>query len=424
MDQARERRAGPAPGRRGASRSDSSDSSGAARAAAAASVDDSSGAAQAAAAAGSGGAGSDAAQAAAAATQAICRTLRDRPALLEAVALAAGAATDASTADELKRVVSAGAESAPVGAETAAVLGALSDLCDNTQTGAARIAAAGLLPQVVALLRSPYRGAACAAVALCWGAAMADAAAKAALACDPSTVPALLALLCGAPPPWDEADVAALSMAAELLGCLAVSSRSRGATLSGGAVAGAGGSAVTAAVLAGGGVARIVAVLRAALGGGGQSLDIRSAGGLLMALNAFGTHPGAAAAARAAGALPLAARAVVAAQRTPGTTAKCVLSEAAHCIGVLAATDDLPALAARPDLIRALAGAVALAADGASEDWSACDAERLGNSVCGCVGQLLAGGQGSTDAAAQVFLAAGGAAHLVRRRACVSASAG
>jgi hypothetical protein len=92
------------------------------------------------------------------------------------------------------------------------------------------------------------------------------------------------------------------------------------------------------------------------------------------------------------------------------------------CVGFLAAAGDLPALAAREDLVGALAGAVAAAADGAapSDVWTAFSAERLGQRASAFVGQLLAGGQGSSDAAAKGFVAAGGAAHLVRRRARAS----
>jgi hypothetical protein len=390
MDRAPEGSAGPAAGRRG-------DSGGA-----------------------DAGSASARAAAAVAAQQAICRILCDRPALLDAVR---ATAMDAGSAAHLTRLILAGCESALCDADTATVLVALRCFACETQTGAARVSAAGVLPHAVALMRSPRvpgtppPWVAHAAVGLCWGAAGVDAAAKAALARDPSAVPALLAVLLGAPPPWDEADVAALSTAANLLGLLAIPS-GRAVAVS------ADGSPVTAAVLAGGGVARIVAVLRAALGGGGQILDAQPAGLLLMALNAFNsTHPGAAAAARAAGALPLAARAVVAAQRTPGPFTKNVLNEALVSSGVLAAADDLPALAARPDLVGALAGAVALAADGAAEGWSALQAEQLGRCATGCAYQLLAGGQGSSDAAAEGFLAAGGAAHLVRRRARVSVSA-
>jgi hypothetical protein len=192
----------------------------------------------------------------------------------------------------------------------------------------------------------------------------------------------------------------------------------------GGVPAGAAGSTVTAAVLASGGVERIVALLRAALGGGGQMLHAPSAGKLLAAVSALsGADPAAAAAARAAGALQLAARAVVDAQRTPGPATQAALLEAFVCTGRLAADGDLPALAARPDLVGALAAAVALAADGASEHWSAFEAERLGKNASIFLAQLVGGGQGSSNAAAEGFLAAGGAAHLVRGRARASVSA-
>jgi hypothetical protein len=414
MDPARQRQAGSAPGRRGASGSVDA-GRGAARAAAAAGVDASSGAAQAAAAA-SVDASSDAAQAAAA--QAICRALRDRPALLDAVAHAVEAATNASAAAELKRVVSAGAESAPVGAETAAVLGVLSSFCGN-KAGAARGAAAGLLPHVVELMRSPDPGVVLAAVALCWRAATADAAALSALAGEPNAAPALLARLRrGAAPPCygDETGVKLPAMAAELLGLLArPDARAPAAAARRGGAPG-GGSAVAAAVVAGGGVERMVALLRAALGGGGQILDASSARKLLAPLDIFvSTYPAAAAAARAAGLLPLAVRAVVEAQRTPGPNTTAVLCDGLVISCALAAAGDLPALAARSDLVGALAGAVALAADGAAGGRSAFEAGLLGRGASVCVGQLLAGGQGSSDAAAEHFLAAGGAAHLVRR---------
>jgi hypothetical protein len=201
---------------------------------------------------------------------------------------------------------------------------------------------------------------------------------------------------------------------------LLASPDSRAAARTGSAPAGDGGCTVLATVLAGGGVAKMVALLRAALGGGGRSLRASSARKLLAAINTFnGLDPAAAASARAAGALPLAARAIVAAQRTPGPDAKALLAEAVLLTAVLAAPGDLPALAAQPDLVAALAGAVALAADGASEDWSAIEVARLGKCACVCVAQLITGGQGSSDAAASGFLAAGGAAHVVRGwRAC------
>jgi hypothetical protein len=413
MDQARQRQAGPAPERRGGNASSEAR-------AAAAGVDASSGAAQAAAAAGS-DASSAAAQAAAA--QAICRTLRDSPALLDAVA---HAVSDASSAAELMQLVAAGAESAPGDADTGTLLGALVSLCAS-QAGAARVAAAGLLPQVVRLLCSPDRRVAHTAAALCRGAAGADAAAKAALARERDAVPALLALLCGtAPSPpccWEESGgvggVTAPSLVAELLALLALpdSRAVAAAARTGGAVAGAGGSTVVAAVVAGGGVERVTALLRAALGGGGQGLDAWSAARLLGALNIFATtDPAAADAARAAGALPLAVNAVVAAQRSsPGPDTVTMLCEAVLGIGTLAAAGDLPALAARPDLVGALAATVALASGGASEHCSSFQAERLGSCASTFVAQLVSGGQGSSEAAAKRFLAAGGAANLVRR---------
>jgi hypothetical protein len=298
------------------------------------------------------------------------------------------------------------------------VLVAAGPLC-ATQQGAARLAAAGLVAHAVALMRSPDPDVARTAVALCRNAAAVDATAKAALAREPDAVPALLALLCGGSPPWDDMGVKILALVAQLLGML-TRPEDRVAAAAAATAARTGGSTVTAAVVAGGGVARTVELLRAALGGGGQSPDIPSAVRLLGALNSFAsTNPAAAAAARTAGAVPIAARAIVAAQRTPGPAAKVALYEALLCLARLAAADDLPALAARPDLIGALAGAVALAADGACEDWSAFQAEGLGNSASICVAQLLAGGQGSSDAAAEGFLAAGGAEHLVRGRARV-----
>jgi hypothetical protein len=345
---------------------------------------------------------------------------------LDAAALAWGAAaSDASSAAELRQVVAAGAESAPGNADTATVLTALTFLCD-TQTGAARVVAAGLLPQVVRLLRSPNHAVAYAAAALCQGAAKVDASARAALARD--AVPALLPLLRLAPPcrlDDDFTGVKSPAVVANLLGLLAMpeSGATAPAARTGGVLAGAGGSTVTAAVLASGGVARTVELLRAALGGGGHSLNVWSALRLLWALAAFAsTHPAATAAARAAGVLPLATRAIVAAQRTPGAGAKALLTEGLCSVARFAAAGDLPALAGQPDLIRALAGAVTLAADGASEGWSAVEAERLGHWASDFVAQLLA--KGRPDATAKAFLAADGAAHLVRRPTRVSVSAG
>jgi hypothetical protein len=430
MDRAPEGPAGPAPGRRGASSSVDDGSDAAARAAAAVGVDASSGAAQAAAAAGV-HAGSDAARAAAA-QQAICRTLRGRPELMDAVLRAWQAVADACSAAELQRLVSAGADAAPGGADTVTILRAVERLCvDATQAGAARVAAAGLLAHAVALMRSPDPGVVYAATRLCLTAATVYNAAGAAVAREPGAVPTLLALLCGAPPAWGANGIKAPAAAAHLLGLLALPTSMAipaAAARTGGAPAGAGGSTAAAAVLAAGGVARMVALLRAALGGGGQSPDVTAAGELLRALNFLaGTHAAtaaaAAAAARAAGALPLAARAAVEAQRTPGNAAKFMLCEALVSCALVAAGDP-PALAARPDLIGALAGAVALAAGGASEGWRAYEAERLGESASVCLAQLVTGGQGSSDAAAEGFLAAGGAGHLVRRRAHVSGRRG
>jgi hypothetical protein len=168
----------------------------------------------------------------------------------------------------------------------------------------------------------------------------------------------------------------------------------------------------------------MVALLAAALGGGAGP-DLESAARLLAALAGFvALYPAAAAAARAAGALPLATRAVVAAHRAPGPDAGGVLCEGFWCMASLAVPGDLPALAARPDLVAALAGAVALAADSASGGSSAFDAQLLGKCASLCVAQLLAGGQGSIDAAAEGFLAAGGAAPPVGPRARASVLAG
>jgi hypothetical protein len=401
MDQAPEGQAGPAPGRGGAG-SSGAGSSEAARAAAAA-----------------------------AAIQAICRTQCGGQ-LLDEVVRASEAAgpiigvpnpTPNPTA-QLRRIVSAGCDSAPSDDDTATVLAAVMPLV-ITPTGPARIAAAGLLAHAVQLMRSRDPEVVLGAVSLCQCAATMDASARDAVAREPGAVPALLELLCRTPAPWDAFGAEVPASAAKLLGLLALPTGAPSAAAAaaaggtGGAVAG---SAVTAAVLAAGGVERIVALLPAALGDGGNRLKIVSVRSLLSGLNAFvATHPGAVAAARAAGALPLAARAVVAAQ--PALRfAKAALLEGLGCIPVLAADDDLPALAARPDLVRALAGAVAAAADGAnpSDGWSEFSAEGLGQRASVLVAQLLAGGQESTDAATEGFVAAGGAAHLVRCRARAS----
>jgi trimeric autotransporter adhesin len=413
MDQARERQAsGSAPGRGGGDSSADAGSSDATRAAAAQAA-----AAQAAAAH------------AAAAQQAICRILRgdlSGPAMLDAdaVALAWEAHSGiAGSAAELKQLILVGAESALGGEDTASVLMGAASFC-FAQGGAARVTAAGLLPHVVALLRSPEPRVARGAVTLCLGAA-GDAAAKAALVQSRDAVPALLALLRDAPAPrrWEDASATTAATAAYLLGALALpenratAAAAEAALRASGSPAGTRASEVTAAVLASGGVERMVALLRAALaGGGGQRQGVLGAGRLLGTLVVFATsHPAAVAAARAAGALPLAARAFVAAQRTPGSAAKAALCEAMACTGALLAADDLPALAAQPDLIAALAGAIALAAGGASEGVAPWKADQLGDCASVCVSQLLAGGRG--DAAANGFLAAGGAANLVRRRA-------
>jgi hypothetical protein len=348
------------------------------------------------------------------AAKAICRALRGG--LLDAVVRLCG--MDARSGAELKQRVAAGADAATVGADAVAVLGALSSFCGRL-TGAARVVAAGLLPHVVVMMRSPDPAVAYAAAALCLGAARTDPTANAALAREPGAVPPLLSMLRGDPSPCG---IKAPAVAAELLSQLSVgdSRANAAAARAGGASAGACGCTVAAAVLAGGDVARMVALLRAALGGGGQALDASSAAMLLAALNVFGTNPAAAAAARAAGALPLAARAIVAAHRTPGLDTTEMLLHGTFLTAVLPAEGDLPALAAQPDLVGALAGAVALAAGGASEGWSAYEAERLGKFASTCVANLLTGGRGSGDAAAEGFVAAGGAAHLVRRRARVS----
>jgi hypothetical protein len=360
-----------------------------------------------------------AADAPAAAIQAICRTLRGG--LLGAVVRAEEAAKDASAAAELRRLISAGAVSALPSADTATVLDAATRLC-ATQAGSARVTAAGLLPHAVAVMRSPERRVVFAAATMCLGAATTDAAARAAMGREPDAVPALLALLRGAPAPWEVLDVAVASTAANVLAVLASTDDRAAAAATAAPIAG--GSTITAAVLAQGGVARVVALLQAALGGGSQG-HMPSAARLLAALVGFaGSHPAADAAARAAGALPLAARAIVAAQRTPGNAAKAALCEALSLTVRLAAAGDLPALAAQPDHIRALAGAVALAADGAPEGWGGLTPERLGKFATMYVAQLLAGGRGSSDATANGFLAAGGAAHLVRRRARASVLAG
>jgi hypothetical protein len=426
MDQqAPERQAGPAPVRRGASGSD------AARAGVGAVGADGGGAgtpndaAQAArAAAARADAGGDAALDAAA--QAICRILHGG--LLDAFLVdEQAAANNARLAGLLPQLVEFGARGGLRADRMVAVLAPVIGFC-TTPAGAALATAAGLLPHVTVLLRAPDPGAAHAALLVCVCAATRDPAAHAAMAREPGAAPALLAMLLGAPPPLPPAlrggegdsAVGALAQAARLLGILALPAPRRGlGAASGGARAGmVSGPDVAAAVAAGGGVARTVELLRAALGGGGQGLDAWSAWRLLEALSSFvGMHPAAAAAARAAGAVPLAASAIVAVQRAPGPNAKAALCEGIVCVGLLASAGDLPALAARPGLVEALAGAVALAARGASERWSASQAERLGASASTCVAQLLTGGQGSSDAAAERFLAAGGAAHLVRRRA-------
>jgi hypothetical protein len=259
----------------------------------------------------------------AAAAQAICRTLRGG--LLEAVLCAC--AMDARSAAELTQSIAVGAEEALCDSDVATILLALRCFASGTQTGAARVAAAGLLPHAVVLLRSPDPKVAGSAVGLCLDAAAKDAAAKAALAQEPSTVPALLALLRGAPCCRDALGITVPAAAVALLSVMARPDDSAPAAAgrTGGSPGVAGGSAVAAAVVAGGGVARIVELLRAALGG--VVMDVSSSRRLLAALSTFAsTHPAAAAAARAAGAVPLAARAVVAAQQTYGA-AKPVLFE-------------------------------------------------------------------------------------------------
>jgi hypothetical protein len=388
-----------------------------------------------------GGSSAEAARAAAAAAQAICRTLRGGG-WLDAVALDWAAQNNASpAADQLAqmglgaagvtRMILAGAGSPPAdgNGDGMTVLMVLASFCAK-QAGAARAAAAGLLAHAPALLRSPDPEVALAAANWCLQAAGADGSARAALAREPDAAPAALALLCGTPPPWRAIEVQSLSVAANLVGMLAAAPAAA-AEPAGGAPAGAGGPAAVPAPAVAVGVARMASLLSAALGdggrgreGGGQGVNLRSAGRLLSGLHGLvGANPAAAAAARAAGALPLAARAAIAAQRAAEPDAAGVLLLALQCMSALAATGDLPALAARPDLIRALAGAVALAADGAPGGWTPA-LEGLAKTASMLVARLLAGGQGSSDAAADGFLAAGGAAHLVRRRARLSVLAG
>jgi hypothetical protein len=307
-----------------------------------------------------------------------------------------------------------------------AALGAASHLCSSAP-GAEAFVAAGGLPPTAALLRAEAPAVNGAAVkALLRAVQQPTEAAVEALTADAAAVEALTALL--EPPSAGAGDGGALAvvldgerpmMAVAVL--FRLSFAARGSAL---------GSPVSAAIVRAGGVPLAVGLLRGLLEGG-----VAAPAGLPRAVSVqlvcslcglCAVDAAALRAARGAGLLPLAARALVEAPKDPehlgGLEPRVALI---NNLTTVSPADDLPPLASQPALLGALADALGLAARAARGGAAAggCSAEEvqsLTRMTLAVLVLMLRYGAPSSRVAASLARA-GSAAHLVRpRRRCLA----
>jgi hypothetical protein len=301
-------------------------------------------------------------------------------------------------------------------------IGTVAILCD-TQPGADAFLAAGGLPPTVELLRSAAPGVDSLAVAALFAVANESRAVMAQLAADPAAAAALTPLL-QLPPASGGGGTGLTSarpfMAATLLSALAAGARAPRAAGE------AERNPVVAAVVRGGGMAHAVELLRGVVEGGGElGYPLADAHCMLNAMVEFCGDAAAARAAHAAGALPLALRAAVAAGRGPaGPRAIGTLSLALACLVTLAdvsPANDVPLVAAQPALPAALSRALELAAAPqagprgapAAAASTQVPAQHFARTAARLLGQMLSGPGRGGGAAASSFARAGGATHLV-----------
>jgi hypothetical protein len=309
-----------------------------------------------------------------------------------------------------------------------AALATACQLC-GTAPGAEAFVAAGGLQGAAALLRSAAPAVHTMAVMALMGAAQSGAAAaELRLAAVAGVVPALAAMM--EPVPAGSPDIVAARpyMAAALLCRL-----SAAALRATGGAPPTGRTAVADAIVRAGGVPLAVGVLRGVLEGGGGPAPPPlppSELTLLCGLHDFCAGDAAALrAARGAGALPLAARALVAtAGRGPSPVYVATYNTGLlflYNLMTLSPADDLAALASQPALLAALAAALGLAARAAAGGAAAggCalrEVQNLAKTALCVLAALLPAGAAPARAAASSFVRAGGAAHLVRARAATN----
>jgi hypothetical protein len=330
--------------------------------------------------------------------------------------MAGAAGTGAPGAAELVRLLRPGGVS---DAALQAALGAAATLC-GAPPGAEAFLAAGGLDSIAALLRSASPAVNSEAMQALTALTNTAPAVVGQLAADPGAAAALVALMERPPASRDGSvflrPLLATAHLARMAGGLHLRSPPGKVVR----------NPVTAAVVRGGGMAHAVELLRDVLQGGDEP-SLAAAAAADSVLNAIAifcdSHPAAAAAANAAGALPLAARAVAAAGRDPRPQRADSLAFALTALNLLAgaspADAELP-LAAQPALPAALSRALELAAAagsrGAPGAGGCTEAEvkgqHLARTATRLLGQMLSG-PGRGGAAASSFARAGGATHLV-----------